>query len=117
MRTSSNSIFDYSQGSGPTRYEFNVLMQGPGSPALAYLRTSSAANVGTDKDCEKRQRDAIQGFAERSGFAIVEEFYAAAVSGADPIEPARASRRSSTASRAMACVPSSSRMPAGLRAS
>ena len=65
---------DYSQGSGPTRYEFNVLMQGPGSPALAYLRTSSAANVGTDKDSEKRQRNAIQGFAERSGFAIVEEF-------------------------------------------
>ena len=56
------------------------------SPALAYLRTSSAANVGTDKDSEKRQRHAIQGFAKRSGFAIVEEFYDAAVSGADPIE-------------------------------
>ena len=56
------------------------------SPALAYLRTSSAANVGTDKDSEKRQRHAILGFAKRSGFAIVEEFYDAAVSGADPIE-------------------------------
>ena len=33
------------------------------APALAYLRTSSAANVGTDKDSEKRQRHAIQGFA------------------------------------------------------
>ena len=52
----------------------------------AYLRTSSAVNVGTDKDSEKRQRHAIQGFAERAGFGIVEEFYDAAVSGADPIE-------------------------------
>ena len=56
------------------------------APALAYLRTSSAANVGTDKDSEKRQRHAIQGFAKRAGFRIVEEFYDAAVSGADPIE-------------------------------
>jgi hypothetical protein len=55
------------------------------SPALAYLRTSSAANVGTDKDSEKRQRHAIQGFAKRAGFAIVEEFYDAAVSGADSL--------------------------------
>ena len=56
------------------------------APALAYLRTSSAANVGTDKDSEKRQRHAIQGFAKRAGFGIVDEFYDAAVSGADPIE-------------------------------
>ena len=56
------------------------------SPALAYLRTSSAANVGTDKDSEKRRRHAIQGFANRAGFGIVEELYDAAVSGADPIE-------------------------------
>jgi DNA invertase Pin-like site-specific DNA recombinase len=55
-------------------------------PALAYLRTSSAANVGTDKDSEKRQRGAISSFAQRSGHAIVEEFYDAAVSGKDPIE-------------------------------
>ena len=56
------------------------------APALAYLRTSSAANVGTDKDSEKRQRHAIQGFAKRAGFGIIAEFYDAAVSGADPIE-------------------------------
>jgi hypothetical protein len=31
--------------------------------AVAYLRTSSAANVGTDKDSEKRQRAAIEAFA------------------------------------------------------
>ena len=56
------------------------------APALAYLRTSSAANVGTDRDCEKRQRHAVQGFARRAGYGIVDEFYDAAVSGAEPIE-------------------------------
>ena len=56
------------------------------APVLAYLRTSSAANVGTDKDSEKRQRHAVQGFAKRAGYSIVDEFYDAAVSGADPIE-------------------------------
>ena len=54
--------------------------------ALAYLRTSSAANVGADKDSEKRQREAIQGFADRSGYVIVGEYYDAAVSGADPLD-------------------------------
>src|SRR5215203_5386217 len=55
-------------------------------PAVAYLRTSSAANVGTDKDSEKRQRAAVQGFARRAGYEIVDEFYDAAVSGADPLD-------------------------------
>jgi DNA invertase Pin-like site-specific DNA recombinase len=54
--------------------------------AVAYLRTSSAANVGADKDSDKRQRAAIEGFAKRAGFALVEEYNDAAVSGADPIE-------------------------------
>lgn len=54
--------------------------------AVAYLRTSSASNVGADKDSEKRQRHAIQTFARHSGFAIVGEFYDAAVSGSDPVE-------------------------------
>ena len=54
--------------------------------AIAYLRTSSAANVGSDKDSEHRQRGAIHGFAKRSGFEIVDEFNDAAVSGADPLE-------------------------------
>jgi DNA invertase Pin-like site-specific DNA recombinase len=56
------------------------------APALAYLRTSSAANVGSDKDGEKRQRQAIAGFAKRAGYELVGEFYDAAVSGADPIQ-------------------------------
>lgn len=54
--------------------------------AIAYLRTSSAANVGSDKDSDKRQRAAIEAFAKRAGLIIVEEFYDQDVSGADPIE-------------------------------
>src|SRR3954452_16054099 len=54
--------------------------------AVAYLRTSSAANVGADKDSDKRQRAAIEGYAKRAGFALIDEFNDAAVSGADPIE-------------------------------
>jgi DNA invertase Pin-like site-specific DNA recombinase len=53
--------------------------------AFAYLRTSSATNAGPDKDSDKRQRSAIAAFAKSHGFEIVEEFYDAAVSGADPI--------------------------------
>ena len=30
--------------------------------AVAYIRTSSAANVGADKDSDKRQRAAIDGY-------------------------------------------------------
>ena len=52
--------------------------------ALAYLRTSSAQNVGGDSDT--RQRQAIERFAQGHGYELVGEFYDAAVSGADPIE-------------------------------
>jgi DNA invertase Pin-like site-specific DNA recombinase len=55
-------------------------------PAIAYLRTSSDANVGPDKDSEARQRAAIEAFADRAGFAIVATFYDAAVSGEDQLE-------------------------------
>jgi DNA invertase Pin-like site-specific DNA recombinase len=53
--------------------------------AVAYLRTSSAANVGDDKDSTKRQRLAIAGYAGRAGFDLVDEFSDPGVSGADPI--------------------------------
>jgi DNA invertase Pin-like site-specific DNA recombinase len=53
--------------------------------AVAYIRTSSAANVGADKDSDKRQRQAIESFAKANGYQLVDEFYDAAVSGADPI--------------------------------
>src|SRR5207344_912913 len=54
--------------------------------AVSYLRTSSATNVGADKDSDKRQRAAIEAFAGRAGFTIVGEYYDAAVSGADPVD-------------------------------
>src|SRR4029078_10917147 len=54
--------------------------------AVAYIRPASAADVGADKDSDKRQRAAIEGFAKRAGFDLVGEFTAAALSGADPIE-------------------------------
>lgn len=55
-------------------------------PALAYMRTSSTANVGSDKDSEARQRAAIAAFAKRGKFQIVEWFYDPAVKGSDAIE-------------------------------
>lgn len=56
-------------------------------PAVGYLRTSSAANVGADKDSDKRQRSAIQRFAKSAGYLVADEdwFYDEAVSGADPL--------------------------------
>ena len=54
--------------------------------AIGYLRTSSAANVGEDKDSERRQRIAIERYAKRAGFDVVDWFYDPAVSGGDPID-------------------------------
>lgn len=54
--------------------------------AVSYLRTSSAGNVGTDKDSEHRQRNAIARFAKSAGYEIIEEFRDEAVSGKDPID-------------------------------
>jgi len=54
--------------------------------AVAYLRTSSAANVGQDKDSEHRQLAAVERFAKQAGFDLVDIFRDPAVSGADPIE-------------------------------
>jgi DNA invertase Pin-like site-specific DNA recombinase len=85
--------------------------------AVAYIRTSSAANVGADKDSDKRQRTAIEGFSKRAGFALVDEFTDAAVSGADPIETRPGFSACSIASRPTAFVPSSSRTHRGSPAS
>jgi DNA invertase Pin-like site-specific DNA recombinase len=54
--------------------------------AIGYMRTSSGANVGEGKDSEQRQRIAIERHAKAAGFVIVDWFYDAAVSGADPVE-------------------------------
>jgi DNA invertase Pin-like site-specific DNA recombinase len=53
--------------------------------AVAYMRTSSAANVGEGKHSERRQRAAIAGYAGADGYEIVDGFYDAAVRGADPV--------------------------------
>jgi hypothetical protein len=55
--------------------------------AVAYFRTSSAANVGADKDSQRRQAAAVEGYAKgRARLSIVASFYDAAVSGADPVD-------------------------------
>jgi DNA invertase Pin-like site-specific DNA recombinase len=54
--------------------------------AVAYFRTSSAANVGADKDSERRQREAVSAYAKARRLTVVADFYDAAVSGADPID-------------------------------
>lgn len=54
--------------------------------AVAYYRTSSAANVGADKDSLPRQQGAVRACAAARGLELVAEFYDAAVSGADPVD-------------------------------
>jgi DNA invertase Pin-like site-specific DNA recombinase len=54
--------------------------------ALAYVRTSSAANVGEDKDSALRQRAAIDAWAKAAGVEIVGEYRDEAVRGADPVD-------------------------------
>lgn len=54
--------------------------------AVSYLRTSSATNVGPDKDSAKRQRTAIRAYARANKLKIVQEFNDEAVSGADYLE-------------------------------
>ena len=41
--------------------------------AIAYFRTSSAANVGEDKDTLKRQREAVSTFAKAAAYEIIAE--------------------------------------------
>jgi DNA invertase Pin-like site-specific DNA recombinase len=54
------------------------------SKAVAYYRTSSATNV--DGDSLERQRAAVTSYAKAHGIEVVDEFYDAAVSGADAID-------------------------------
>jgi DNA invertase Pin-like site-specific DNA recombinase len=54
--------------------------------AVAYFRTSSATNVGQDKDSLARQERAVREYAARNDIEIVGEYYDAAVSGADPLD-------------------------------
>ena len=70
---------------GPVDVKSLVTKKKPTIEAVAYMRTSSASNVGTDKDSDKRQRAAITAFAKANGYVIVAEFYDAAVKGSDPV--------------------------------
>lgn len=54
--------------------------------AFAYLRTSSAANIGEDKDSGRRQLQAIEGFAKRASIELVGTYHDEAVKGSDPID-------------------------------
>lgn len=54
--------------------------------AVAYFRTSSATNVGQDKDTLARQEAAVQACAAARGLELVGSYYDAAVFGADPID-------------------------------
>lgn len=57
------------------------------TPAVAYLRTSSATNAGEDRDSYARQWAAIDAYAASAGFTIAQPaYYDAAVSGADPVD-------------------------------
>jgi DNA invertase Pin-like site-specific DNA recombinase len=73
-------------------FQAETATEGEGMPrknsitAVAYYRTSSAGNVGADKDSEKRQRAAVQAYAKAHGYDIIKEYYDAAVSGSDPID-------------------------------
>ena len=49
--------------------------------ALAYLRTSSAANVGDNKDSDKRQRQAITSYARRRRIQVIFGPYRAIING------------------------------------
>ena len=54
--------------------------------ACSYFRTSSATNVGDDKDSLKRQQDAVRAYAAAAGLEIVREYYDAAVKGTDAVQ-------------------------------
>jgi DNA invertase Pin-like site-specific DNA recombinase len=61
-------------------------MAGKRKEAVGYLRTSSATNVGADKDSAKRQRAAIEGHAKSAGYVIVQWFDDDAVRGDNDIK-------------------------------
>jgi DNA invertase Pin-like site-specific DNA recombinase len=65
--------------------------------AFAYYRTSSATNVGADKDTLMRQEAAVTAYAAAQGVEIVDSFYDDAVKGADLIHERPAFARMLTA--------------------
>ena len=55
--------------------------------AVGYMRTSSATNVGVDKDSDKRQRASIEAYAKHAGYEIddADWFYDPALKGEDSL--------------------------------
>lgn len=53
--------------------------------AYAYVRTSSLANAGPDKDSDKRQLAAIQAYANSNDIRVVGTYYDVGVKGSDTI--------------------------------
>ena len=55
--------------------------------AVGYMRTSSATNVGVDKDSDKRQRASIEAYAKHAGYEIddADWFYDPAIRGEDSL--------------------------------
>ena len=53
--------------------------------ALAYVRMSSLANAGEEKDSEPRQKYAIEAYAVVAGLEVVKWFRDAGVSGAESV--------------------------------
>ena len=64
----------------PAKHPLLTLVQ-----CVLYLRTSSAANIGEDKDSEPRQREKCTTWVRRKGWKAVAEFRDPAVSGTDPL--------------------------------
>jgi DNA invertase Pin-like site-specific DNA recombinase len=74
--------------------------------AFAYLRTSSAAGLGGDKDSQPRQRHAIEAYAHANDIEIAGEFADEAVKGSDPIteRPGFAQMLAAIAGNGVRCV-------------
>src|SRR4051794_4183430 len=53
---------------------------------FAYLRTSSATNIGEEKDSGRRQLEAIESYAKRSDVELVGTYNDESVKGSDPID-------------------------------
>jgi len=69
---------------------------------LPTITLRSRANVGCEKDSDRRHRGAITGYARLAGFEIVGEYYDAAIWGADLLRVDPGLPRCSSASTAMA---------------
>jgi len=52
---------------------------------VAYYRTSSQSNIGTDKDSIKRQKQSVENYTKSNGMVIIKYFYDKGVSGSTDV--------------------------------